>query len=135
LNLPWFISVLDEKMKIQKTLILGILIVFVFLTPAFSETLINAPRDIVWEKAIKIFPKKLKIKKIYKDKYTIIAERKIGIQKKFNREIKIRLISRGEQTIITYDIRTLPGLLGFGSTKAIMDNFITQLKETCEASL
>ncbi|RKX67220.1 MAG: hypothetical protein DRP41_01285, partial [Thermodesulfobacteriota bacterium] len=88
----------------------------------------------VWEKAIKIFPKKLKIKRIYKDKYTIIAERKIGIQKKFNREIKIRFISKGEQTIVTYDIKTLTGLLGFGSTKAIMDNFIAQLKETCEAS-
>ena len=88
----------------------------------------------VWEKAIKIFPKKLKIKKIYKDKYTIIAERKIGIQKKFNREIIIRFISRGKQTIITYDIKTLPGLLGFGSTKAIMDSFVAQLKETCEAS-
>ena len=119
-------------MKIQKTLILSILIVFVFLTPVFSETLINAPRDIVWEKAIKIFPKKLKIKKIYKDKYTIIAERKIGIQKKFNREIKIRFISRGEQTIITYDIRTLPGLLGFGSTREIMETFVERLKETCE---
>ena len=121
-------------MKIQKTLILSILIVFVFLTPVFSETLINAPRDIVWEKAIKMFPKKLKIKKIYKDKYIIIAERKIGIQKKFNREIKIRFTSRGEQTIITYNIKTLPGLLGFGSTKAIMDSFVAQLKETCEAS-
>ena len=121
-------------MKIQKRLILGILIVFVFLTPVFSETLINAPRDIVWEKAIKMFPKKLKIKKIYKDKYIIIAERKIGIQRRFNREIKIRFTSRGEQTIITYNIKTLPGLLGFGSTKAIMDSFVAQLKETCEAS-
>ena len=121
-------------MKIQKTLILSILIVFVFLTPAFSETLINAPRDIVWEKAIKIFPKKLKIKKIYKDKYTIIAERKIGIQKKFNREIIIRFTSRGEQTIVTYNIKTLPGLLGFGSTREIMETFVEQLKETCEAS-
>ncbi len=119
-------------MKIQKTLILSILIVFVFLTPAFSETLINAPRDIVWEKAIKMFPKKLKIKKIYKDKYIIIAERKIGIQRRFNREIKIRFTSRGEQTIITYNIKTLPGLLGFGSTREIMETFVERLKETCE---
>ena len=121
-----------RKMKIQKTLILSILIVFVFLTPVFSETLINAPRDIVWEKAIKMFPKKLKIKKIYKDKYIIIAERKIGIQRRFNREIKIRFTSRGEQTIITYNIKTLPGLLGFGSTREIMETFVERLKETCE---
>ena len=130
MNLPWFQYL--EKMKIQKTLILSILIVFVFLTPVFSETLINAPRDIVWEKAIKMFPKKLKIKKIYKDKYIIIAERKIGIQRRFNREIKIRFTSRGEQTIITYNIKTLPGLLGFGSTREIMETFVERLKETCE---
>ena len=130
MNLPWFQYL--EKMKIQKTLILSILMVFVFLTPVFSETLINAPRDIVWEKAIKMFPKKLKIKKIYKDKYIIIAERKIGIQRRFNREIKIRFTSRGEQTIITYNIKTLPGLLGFGSTREIMETFVERLKETCE---
>ncbi len=127
------------KIKIKLTLVLFLLFI---VTSAYSSALrepekrlINAKIDVVWKNILKFFPKKeIKIKKIDKYRYLIIAERKITRQKKFSRNITIKLIPKGEQTVVSFDLGTFIGSAGAGRTRKIVEDFLDEVKKACEQS-
>jgi len=75
---------------------------------------------------------KIKIKKIDKYKYLIIAERKISRQKKFSRNIKTKLIPKFEQTVVSFGLGTFVGSAGVGHTGKIVEDFLDEVKKACE---
>ena len=119
-----------------------LLFIFIFLAhlalarlPKEEKRLINAKIDIVWENVLKLFPKKeIKIKKIDRHRYLIIAQKRITHQKRFSRDIKIRLIPRGEQTLVTFNIETFIASIGLGRTKKIIEDFLNEVKIASERS-
>ncbi len=128
------------KINTKPVLILFLSLILVFLSHLAlaglfkaEKKLINAKVDVVWEKMLEFFPKKeIKIKRIYKYKYLIVAERRISRQKRFSRDITIKLIPKGEQTIVSYNIKTFFGSAGVGRTRNIIEDFLNEVKRTCE---
>lgn len=127
------------RIKIGLTLVLFLLFM---VASAYSSALrepekrlINAKIDVVWKNMLRFFPKKeIEIKKINKYKYLIIAERKITRQKRFARYITIKLIPKGEQTLVSFDLGTFFGSVGIGHTRKIVEDLLDKVKNACEQS-
>ena len=110
-----------------------IIILMPCLILAQSENIINAPIDVVWKKTLELFPRdKMRIKRISKYEYLIVAERKITLRKKFNRDVIIKLVPRGKQTIMNFRFGTALSSFGVGYTARIIRDLFERVKSACE---
>jgi len=99
-----------------------------------SETIVNAPIDVVWQKTLEILPQeRITILEIDKANYFISADKQITIWS-WGDNIRIRLFQRGEnQTVVHFEAGAQAQLIGWGHQERMVKDLFNKIKIASES--